>query len=80
MGLFDEIKATEPKLKKKIDTCLGVGMTKILVQKSLREKVIFFAIKRQLIYYLNDKIITRLSLLNVKTKCFNFRQDDSQVF
>ena len=55
-------------------------MSKILVQNSLREKSFFFAIKRQLIYYLNDKIITRLSLLNVKTKCFNFRQDDSQVF
>ena len=49
------------------------------VVKVLFEKF-FFAIKRQLIYYLNDKIITRLSLLNVKTKCFNFRQDDSQVF
>ena len=55
-----KLKQRNQNLKKKHDTCLGVGMTKILVQKSLREKsYFFFAIKRQQIYFLNDKIITR---------------------
>ena len=75
-----KLKQRNQNFKKKLTFVWGWGCQRYLSKKVYVKKVILFAIKRQLIYYLNDKIITRLSLLNVKTKCFNFRQDDSQVF